>query len=195
MNSIRTITFFLIILACTLAVQGCKVIDKIESYNGVLDPKIPDMEIGLLQDAEYAFYAENYKEAENIYLEIKERSENEVYVSSASYGLACIRIISSKDTTELKENLDLLKNWKEQKGDSAVLGDDPGLMITALDAKKELLECVPEIRYVISKKSASIIKKQEKEISELKDTIKKLEHQISVLETIDQEIQEKRKPL
>lgn len=182
-------------LLLILGLSGCQVIQKIDSFNGILDEAPPDPEISRLLDAEYAFFAENFKLAEDIYLEVKRESNNALYVNSALYGLACITIATAKDIETLKGGYAMLQQWQEPGAEVVRFEENPRMIATALNRRLELLDLEPEIRYVTTKQKGNTANSCREEVEELKGTIKKLEHQISVLEAIDQEIQEKRKPI
>ncbi|MEE4241606.1 MAG: hypothetical protein V2I36_09070 [Desulfopila sp.] len=187
--------FLVMVLPLTLLFSGCKVIQTIDSFNGILEKPPPEEEIGVLLQAEFAFLGGNFELAEELYSRVRQSSENEVYRNSALYGLACVAMITATSFTELQQAIEQLQTWQEPGGDFAGYEENPRLIATALARQSELFECEPEIRYVVTKKEDDLLRKHREEIRELKSIIVKLEHQISVLETIDQEIQEKRKPI
>lgn len=188
---------FCILLLAPLAMglSGCVVVQKIDSLNGILEAPPPDSEVGQLLQAEFSYYEGNYQLAEEIYTLVKESTKKDIYKNQAVYGLACIQIISAETIEELKEGFAMLEAWQEPGGTVDGYEENPKMIAVALKAKTDLFECEPEIRYVTTKKKGELLEKHKNEIRELKLTIEKLEHQISVLEAIDQEIQEKRKPL
>jgi len=88
----------------------------------------------------------------------------------------------------------MLEKWDEPGADFIRFEENPKMIAVALNKQLELLQCEPEIQIVSTNKQDPRLKKSREEVRQLKSTIKKLEHQISVLEAIDQEIQEKRQP-
>lgn len=192
---LQTIFLIVWILPLTLAFTGCKVIQTIDSFNGILDAPPPEEEMGLLLQAEYAFFAENYELAVELYTRVRQSSEKELFRNHALYGLACVAMITATDSTALQQAIELLQNWQEPGGEFSGYEENPRMIAAALARQAQLFHCEPEIRYVATKKEDDLLRKHREEIRALKSTIVKLEHQISVLEEIDQEIQEKRKPI
>lgn len=180
---------FLLATLLTLGLSGCHVIQSLEGLG-----ESPNPERGMLFQAEYAFFAGNYQLAEEFYSKVRDNSEKPFYVNQAVYGLACIAIITAENTHELERALAMLEQWQEPEVEVDGYGENPKMLATAINVQVDLLDCRPEIRYVTTKKEDELIKKHQMEIKELQNSIKKLEHQIAVLESIDQEIQEKRKP-
>lgn len=178
-----------------LILSGCVVVEKLESFNGILDDPTPDYEVRELRKGEDAFFREEYKEAERLFSAISKNSGNGVYKNYAFYGITCIRMITAENEEEFKKAVELLKDWKYIRPEKAGFQESPRMIITAFNKKSHLLEREPEIIEVVSKESETIIKRQQAEIKQLNNTIKKLQHQISVLESIDQDIQEKRQPI
>lgn len=178
-----------------LTFSGCKVIQTIDSFNGILEAPPPEEEMGILLQAEYAFFAENYDLAVELYDGVRQSSENELFRNHALYGLASVAMITATDSTELQQAVELLQEWREPEGEFSGYEENPKMIAAALARQVELFECEPEIRYVATKKEDDLLRQHREEIRRLKSTIIKLEHQISVLEAIDQEIQEKRKPI
>jgi len=196
-NIMQRLFFHLLLVPLILGLSGCKVVQTIDSFNGILDAPPADPEIGTLLNAEFAFFSGNYDLAEDLYYSIRIDSNKDDYKNHALYGLACIRIITAEDTEQLKLGFNMLTQWQEPGVEAVGYQENPKMITKALNDRVGLLdvECEPEIRYVTTKKKGDLLKKHKDEIVELKSTIKKLEHQISVLEAIDQEVQEKRKPL
>lgn len=192
---IKTIFFLLLFSPWLLFFSGCTVVEKIDSLNGILEQRPADLEIGKLQQAEDTFFSGNYDQAREMYTEIMRESSSPIYRNSALYGLSSIAIRTAADKEALQEGLAMMQQWVEPGAEITGYLENPRMIAEALNSQVGLLECIPEIRYVTTKKKGELLKKHQEEIEELKETIKKLEHQISVLEAIDQEIQEKRKPI
>jgi hypothetical protein len=193
-NILSSLFCIFLIVPLVLGLSGCSFIQGIDGLNGIIEDP-PDRELGILFQAEYAFFAGNYSLAEDLYLDIRESSEKPFYVNQAIYGLVCLAVITAKNTHELKRALVEMEKWQEPGVEVDGYGENPKMITTAISKQIALLDCKPEIRYVTTKKEGDLVKKYQEENEELKTTIKTLEHQISVLEAIDQEIQEKRKPI
>lgn len=193
----KSISYILLAALIYFGLSGCTIVDRIDSLNGIMEPSAPHYEIDELKKGEAAYFRENYEEAKRLFTAIITNSGNEIYQKYAFYGLVCIQMITAKNIEELKLAIDKMGDWDNPESRVAGFHENPRMIVKALIKQCHLLdlECVPEIKYVANKKTDKIVKKQKKEIYELKETIKKLENQISVLEAIDQEIEEKRKPI
>lgn len=190
-----TIFSYVLLAVLFLGLSGCKVVQTIDSLNGILEEPPPPSEAGKLLQAEYAFYEGNYDLAEELFSAVRNGSDMPLYRNQAIYGLACVAIATAADVEELKEGFALLQKWREPGADTVGFVENPKMMAVALNKQIDGLSLRPEIRYVATKEEGELARLKEKEIEELKETIRKLEHQISVFEAIDQEIQEKRKPI
>lgn len=180
-------------MLCVFVISGCKVINTIEGFNGILDEAPADNEISRLLEAEYAFFSEKYDLSEKIYREVKKQSQKSVYQNAAHYGLACIRIATAQNTAQLEQGFTMMSEWQEPGADTILYEENPKMIAVALNSNVGLIECEPDIKYVKSKPPVPPETQCQEQIERLQGTIEKLEHQISVLEAIDQEIQEKRK--
>jgi hypothetical protein len=170
-------------------------VEKKDGGAGALKGPPPDYEIAALKRAQGAFFSEDFAEAEQIFTDILANSDKGVYKNEALYGVACTRMMVAEDVERYKAAIRLLETWRLQGVGINEFGENPRMIIQALARSVTFLECEPEIKYVINKKNDELVKKQQDEIQKLYDTIGRLQHQISVLEAIDQETQEKRKPL
>jgi hypothetical protein len=182
------------VIFTSLILTSCAVVEKIDSFNGMLDDPTPDYEVRELRKGEEAFFQGEYQKAERLFSAISINSGNKEYQNYALYGIACSKMITAENAEEFKNAIELLESWKYVRQELAGYRESPRMIITAFNKKRHLLDREPEIKEVISKKSEAVVKKQQQEIQELKNTIEKLQHQISVLEAIDQDIQEKRQP-
>lgn len=194
-NNLAAVISVFICLSVVLAGSGCEVVQTIDSLNGILEEQPPDPEAGMLLNAEFAFYQENYTLAEDLYSKVLNTSKKRIHQNHARYGLACVGISTARNTTELKEAFELLDKWQEPKAETLGYAENPKMIAVALNRKQDIFQLKPEIRYVTTAKEGELLRKNQQEIADLRATIEKLEHQISVLEAIDQEIQEKRKPI
>ncbi|MFN2354934.1 MAG: hypothetical protein ABR512_10475 [Desulfopila sp.] len=174
--------------------SGCKMAKSFKSFEEALDKtRIHGSGAKALLQAETAYFAGDYQLARELYSRVKNNNSEPLYGNQAIYGLACLRIVRAENTAELRRALAQLTAWQAPESDAFL--ENPEMLITALNQRSDLFDCQVEIRDAISKKKMEDSNTYKQEIEILKDTIEKLEHQISVLETIDQEIQEKRKPI
>jgi hypothetical protein len=167
-----------------------------DSFDGILNNKVPPgPELETLSRAESAFFKGSYVLAEKLFAEVQRDTDKPQYKNQAQYGLICISIATAEGRDELKKALAMMAKWQKPGADIKGYMENPQMMFTALNKKTELLNCDTEIKVSTAKKKMAVSKEHQFEIEQLKSTIKKLEHQISVLEAIDLEIQEKRKPI
>lgn len=193
MNMKNLYCIFLIALLAA-GFSGCKMAKSLKSFEETLEQtRIHDSEEEALLQAESAFFAGDYQLARKLYSRVKENNGESVLRNQAIYGLACLRIISAGDTGELRRALTELAAW--QAPDTGTYLENPEMLITALNRQSDLFDCQVEIREAMARKKMEDSNEYKQEIEKLEATIEKLEHQISVLEAIDQEIQEKRKPI
>lgn len=193
-STLQHLFSILLVVLFVLLFSGCQVVKKLESYNGILDDQPPDSELGMLFEAESAYFAENYTLAEDLFTTMQSQSDKPLYVNAALYGLACISIATAKNSEELMQGFAMLEKWNEPGADVLRYEENPKMIAVALNKQLGLLQCEPEIQIVTTNKKETLLKESQEEVRQLKSTIKKLEHQISVLEAIDQEVQEKRQP-
>ncbi len=190
-----TIFSYVLLAVLFLGLSGCKVVQTIDSLNGILEEPPPPAEAGKLLQAEYAFYEGNYDLAEELFSAVRNTSDMPLYRNQAIYGLACVAIATADTTAELKDGFILLQQWEEPTAETINFIENPKMMAVALGKQVDGLEQQAEIRYVTTREEGELARMKEQEIEKLKETIRKLEHQISIFEAIDQEIQEKRKPI
>ena len=190
-----TILSYIFLALLFLGLSGCKVVQTIDSLNGILEEPMPPSEAGKLLQAEYAFYEGNYDLAENLFSTVRSGSDIPLYRNQALYGLASIAIATADNAAELKDGFILLQKWEEPGAETVNFVENPKMMAVALGKQIDVLDLEPEIHYVTTKEEGELARLKQREIEELKKSIRKLEHQISIFEAIDQEIQEKRKPL
>jgi hypothetical protein len=185
-----------IIIVLVTALSGCEALRTMDSFDGILAAKSPpDPEIATLARAESAFFEGKYMLAKNLFNEVKRQSDKPQYINQAYYGLVCISIIHAEGLDDMKKAFAMMAKWQKPGADVQGYLENPQMMSVALNKKTGLLNCENEIKVITAKKKTVVSREQQEEIEQLKNTIKKLEHQISVLEAIDLEIQEKRKPL
>lgn len=153
----------------------------------IKQPEIKDLEAG-----ENAFFQKQYGDAAAIFSLIVDRSKDPGLKNIALYNLACTKLVVSENEYEFIEAMTLLSEWSPSKGENGFFENPllliPALWKTAEVNKKERLEILKK-----NKALNAMVKHQNKEIVKMKQIIQNFQRQISELETIDQEIQEKRK--
>lgn len=195
MNIKNLCCFFLIVLVVA-GFSGCKMAKSLKSFEEKLaQPEAHGSTEKTLMQAESAFFSDDYDLARKLYSRVKKNNNESFYHNQAIYGLACLRIITAEDTRELRQALVALSAWQAPDTNVESYLENPRMLITALNNQSDLLDCQVEIRNAVTKMKMEELNRHKQEIVNLQTTIEKLEHQISVLEAIDQEIQEKRKPI
>ena len=189
-------SFVAIVLLAVAALSGCEALRTIDSFDGILAGKMSgDPEVEMLDRAETAFFSNNFELAESLYRRVQQNTEQPEYKNQAYYGLSCVAIITADNLAELQKAFSEIDRWQRPQREVGGDGENPEMLVVALHRKADLLNCDSEIKVVTTEKKKEVNREQQLEIEQLKQTIQKLKHQISVLEAIDQEIQEKRKPI
>lgn len=192
------------LLCCVLAsaVSGCQAIKTIDSWNGALErPASERAEWELLKKAEAAYFAGDYNTAGEFFAKIRRTSTTEEHQNHALYGIACVEIVTAEQSGDVRAALSALQGWREPEKVKGGFYENPRMIISALRSRVDLLYREPEPQQESleeeegSSSASQKEREQQEQIAKLKEKIKTLEHQISVLEAIDQEIQEKRKPI
>ncbi len=195
MAIVKNTKLFVFFLFLLIGLSGCQRMNNLGRIN-IFFFSPADREITSLQEAENAFMNGAYEEASGIYSKLYQTSENEVLKNAALYGLACSTIISAEDGDGVKKGIAQLQAWQDNRGEKIeYFMENPKMMALALHRKMEDLGQDPVIHYVATKREGELVEVCEREKDALLARIKTLQHQISVLEAIDQELQEKRKPL
>lgn len=174
--------FIFVVFFC-LNISGCYHMKTVEQT-------IPDTDN--LERGEKAFFQEQYSTAAAIFSSVLERNTNFVVKNAALYNLACTKLITSRDETDILKAVKMLDDWYPSEESNKHL-ENPLVLVKAFQQilnfnKKEHFKNIKEI-----KKKGALVEKQGGKIIELEKLIKKLQHQILELENIDQETQEKRK--
>lgn len=169
---------FLLIIFLGFIVSGCSPMER----HAKIQPETKDLE------PEENAFPQNDSKA----VEIIDKDTDLERIDLALYNLACSKLARSETEQELIEAMALLKEWRQSK-QAGYQGENPIHLIPGLEKTIELKE---KERWESLKKNeqmVAIVKDQERTIVKLEQMIKTLKHQISELENIDQEIQEKRK--
>ena len=119
----------------------------------------------------------------------------------ALYGLACTQLILARNADQFVEAIDNLQKWDAGKG-TAPFTENRHLLILALQKQSALIK--EKTKSLIARENLqnSVIADQQLKISQMTTTndqlqieIKKLQKQIEEIEAIDENVQNKRKPL
>lgn len=196
MMNLKRLSHIAMFVMLLTVLSGCEALRTMDSFDGILAKKASsDPEVETLYRAEAAYFNKNFDLAEALFLKVQQNTDKPGYKNQAYYGLSCIDIITANDMVELREAFNKIGEWQQLEIEADGYEENPGMLIVALDRKADVLNCETEIKVVTTEKKMEVNKEHELEIEQLKQTIQKLKHQISVLEAIDQEIQEKRKPI
>lgn len=179
------LTHLAILVVLTLSLPGCNVIQVKVSYT-------PDGQ--LLLEGEKEFELGNFEEAERIFEEIYQSTPSLQTKNTALYNLVATKIINGTSTEDFMSAVTMLKDWKKGYPEGIYL-ENPYLMVTALQYKMIVFEDERKQLMSTSKQRQEIISNQKKKIIELNNLVDTLRHQITELEAIDQQLQEKKKPL
>jgi len=173
---------YLLVLFFYLTLSGC--------YLGN-QPEKNYAEIKILESGETAFFREEYTRADEIFTLIANQSKDPRIQNIARYNLACTKLIQSETQEKFAEAMALLSQWHPVR--SAISIENTLLVIQNL---KKIADANKKYQLEILKKNQemdALLKKKNTKICQLEKLIKTLQYQISELENIDQEIQEKRK--
>lgn len=140
-----------------------------------------------------------------IFQEIFNLSPNPEQKNAAAYGLICTKLMTAENKQIVHEALGALKKWAPLDRDASHI-ENPELMAQALgkltqEARTEAGRWSLRIKKMARthreeiEKLTSVRKDLQDRIFRLEAAMETLLHQISELETIDKDIQEKRKPL
>ncbi|MDM8522561.1 hypothetical protein QUF80_04245 [Desulfococcaceae bacterium HSG8] len=161
-------------------------------YNGAyqklleIEEKFPsDTDMEALKSGQEAFQKKIFKEATEIFERMTREAGTEEMRRIALYGLACARLIMARTPAMFSKAIQLWKNWSEIAPASLVT-EDPRMLTPLLHRKKRI--CEKDI-----KAKAKEIRRLRYKLEKLKKENKLLEHQIEALETIHQDIREKKR--
>jgi hypothetical protein len=187
-------------------ISGCSYVQIVVSSSA---------EAQLLRDGEKAFLMGNYKKAEELFLQVYNGDADGQTQNTALYNLACTRMAIAKTPDDYNKSVDLLKEWKKPYHSGFYI-ENPTLVMTALKMSNETLRTESEKLNKDVQRKGDELKKKRKEIKHLhkqteslrtllqsyqednisaQEMIETLQHQITELEAIDQQLQEKKKPL
>lgn len=144
-----------------------------------------------IRTAEAAFLAGNYSKAREVFGRLARHARSGEIRRLAGYGLGCTDMVLAKDATAFGASLESF--LQTISAPAARFGNEnPALLARALSHGLTLARA--EQASVSGRLSALAVKEKtwEKERATMTGLIKTLQHQISVLERIDRERQEKR---
>lgn len=172
-------------------------------------------EAQLLRDGEKAFLLGNYQKAEELFEQVYLSETDGQTKNIALYNLACTRMAISETPDDYNKSVDLLKEWKKPYHSGFYI-ENPTLILTALKKSNQTLRPESEKLQKDLQKTSKDLEKKRNEINQLhkkmenlrtllqsyqednitaQEMIDTLQHQITELEAIDQQLQEKKKPL
>lgn len=172
-------------------------------------------EAQLLRDGEKAFLLGNYEKAEELFLQVYNSESESQYKNTARYNLACTRMITAENSKTFKEAFSYLTDWKKPYH-SGFYTENPTLVVTALKKSGSKIRQQADLLKAENRKLTKALEGQNSEIDNLEqnisnlrtlltsyqedsisaqEMIETLQRQINELEVIDQQLQEKKKPL
>ncbi len=169
---------FLLVLFSGLGMFGCKSFG-VFSMGG---------ETKNLQGANQAFLQGNYPLAREKYTLLSQQADTPEAVVSGLYGIACVEMITASDRAEFLKAFGVLI-----KAPNEFQGQTPELLIQAFSHGIGLMEAADKEKSAAISSFSMREEKQKIEHRKMQLLIKTLQHQISALESIDQELQDKRK--
>lgn len=151
--------------------------------------------------AEQLFINGDFENALLEYEQIYETALSSVDRNQALYGLACTQMMLARNEDQLIESIGNLQKWDANKG-SEPFWENRHLLVLSLKQQIELIEEKSKALTVRENQQNALIANQQLKISQMTSTaeilqkqIEKLQNQIAGLEAIDENVQEKRKPL
>ena len=114
--------------------------------------------------------------------------------NSALYGLACAQLILARSDSQLSEAIGNLEKWDAEKGQTPHT-ENRHLLVIALRIQNDRIQKKNQEQALLSRQKNTVIANQKKKITQMATTVDNLQKQLEELETIDETLQEKRKPL
>ncbi len=184
-NRMNTVCTRLIgaILLLLLPLAGCSVVQVVMPFG----PHAQQ-----LRDGEQEFEQGRYQKAETIFAQVLASNANSQTRNTALYDLACTRMITASTAGEFYAAVSLLDDW-QKSSPSGIYVENPNLIITALKKRARLTEDEKNQAIIKDRENQEIIAKQKEKIQEMKHLLRTLQNQMTELESIDQQLQEKKK--
>jgi|GEM_PF-1924641 len=114
--------------------------------------------------------------------------------NQALYGLACTQMMLARTDDQVIEAISNLQKWDADKG-TASFTENRHLLVLALKQQSDLIQKKNQALKEREEKQISLIASQQLQIADMLTTVERLRKQIEELEAIDENVQEKRKPL
>jgi len=176
------VALVLLVLLAGVGTQGCRLQGPYPEFYGLS---------GTLKSGQQDFLKANYQLAREKFNLVIQRKSDPKLMTSARYGLVCVEMITAHD---LEAFFKALKGMKQYHAPGQIVDhENPELFIRAIFHGASLMEKYDIKRIATMSRLKTKEKKQNMEILKMQERIKILQHQISALESIDQEEQEKRK--
>ncbi len=157
--------------------SGCSVVQVV----------VYEKEMERLEDGVRYFKPGKYTQAEKVFLEISTSQANAQTKNAATYNLACTRIMLAKNSDQITGQMKALSKWRNY-GQGMNHLESPILSAEAMKHQRNIY--ANELR--VSQQSVQGVQKL---LIEQEKVLQVLQHQISELEAIDQQLQENKKPL
>ncbi len=154
----------------------------------------------MVKQSRQAFLSGDYLLAREKFEALSERTEDPEDQNYGRFGLACVALATAGDASAFHRVLvSFLQHYNRNstRADRAGVGvappEDSELLIRVLEHGSRLMtaEQAAALNLIAGLKAQTA--KQNREIHKLQTLVKTLQHQISTLESIDQDLQEKRK--
>jgi hypothetical protein len=144
----------------------------------------------LLDRAEQAFLDRDYQLSRQIFSQIAETGKSPVKTDTARYGLACIDMAVAKEPDAFDSAMTSFLQTIELNGHANI---NPELVLRAVSHGFALIQAQQKAAAANTARLIENGKTDKEKIQQMEQVIHMLQHQISVLENIEQERQEKRK--
>lgn len=179
LKQIISALYLLIFLPCILT-TGCQQLKTIPVKTGT----------SAFHEARHAFFQGNYSFAREKFYLLQLEGADPVEKCKGRYGIACINMITSKNSLEFFKAVEQLE--KNRTSGKSMDVFDPDMLIEAFNHGIELMKKTNKNlnSRITALKSKNKI--QNTKITEMLKQLHILEHQIATLESIDQKQQEKR---
>ena len=180
----RHLALFTLLLGL-VALPGCSVVQVVTPFSH---------DAQLLHSGEQNFDQGQYRKAEEIFSKILATTADSQIRNTALYDLACTRMITAETASDFFSAVNLLDDWQKSYP-SGIYVENPNLIITALKKRARVTEHEKHRALLKDRENQEVIAKQRDKIQEMKHLLQTLQHQMTELEAIDQQLQEKKKPL
>ncbi len=158
-------------------------------------PELPPPAVELVQDtAEILFLNGDFDKALLEYEHVSETALAPEDRIPALYGLACTQLMLARSDQQMVEAIATLEQWDTEKG-SAALTENRRLLILAMKHQLEVARNKIQEQTAVAKQKETLIAQQKGKITQMGAFVDNLQKQLEELETIDEKVQEKRKPL